>query len=728
VWPRSPGNRWIAALVYKSVKRQTLLACLCLACHLGLPDSSTAGPPASASSGTVPIVLLRRSARKPPDGSSADVLVAANLATDEIARRASALLSEPASYGQLVLRLDRYARTYLLRDPATTAARRATLAQPAFLFLSDRQGGYPADTFWLEQPDGTLKEMRDVTFVDTVVDAHDLVPGTIDGVTAIYAHELGHLVMAALAGPMPRRAASGVHFITIRTDAWYAFTEGWGEHFQPMSLDLVHDAALQAARARPATDVEQYWYGRFAHEEADGCIICPANLRFLRWHGPGEQRLRDAPLRANDFIHRVPLPLQLLTDRRPPFDVRMYRDIVPPAPAGALKNGPEMMETEGVIATLFYRLASDERLKTTYREAAFYEPFVQPGQADDLRRVGPQGVILPAENIYLKMFDVMHRSFKWGDWPAIEFVKAYAAQFPDEAAAVYDAFLDVTRGVTVERAALTRQSEPGYLAALRDRLLSGEVAIDANQGRPIWMVSPSMTFGMGVFRYFLAPGSITFDLNSADVGDLRDVPGISASLAAAIVESRESRGAFASVDDLAGIPGITPELLSRFKAMATRMTEQMARPRTGGGDPGWLKDLLVPLLRGSYYAAGAWQFGVALVLAGAAFGLTSWLIGALVPGALFGTTVPVRRWWRRSARGLARGMLAVSIPCLASVGLYARDILPSPAIMGALGLLFGVLVVLAPGAARRLSLNSRLAMARVVIATTAASAVMGLMY
>lgn len=637
-------------------------------------------------------------------------------------------MSDPSGYGQFALRLDRYARTYLLRDPSIPASQRAPLAEPAFLFLSDREGGFPANSFWLEQPDGTLKEMRDVTFVDMMIDERDLVPRAIDGLEQIYAHELGHLIMAALAGPTPRRASNAIHFVTVRTDAWTAITEGWGEHFQPMGLDFSSDARLRASRGLVVPELERRWYGRFAREQAEGCVICPANLRFLRWQGHGEQRMRDAPVRANHFIHQVGLPPSLMGEDRPAFEARMYRDVMPPGPGGALENASQMMASEGVIATLFYRLASDERLKNAYREAAFYEAFLQPDQVAELHRLGPQAVVSAAENIYLKMFDVMHRSFTWGNWPAIAFVSAYAKQFPGEASAVYDVFLDVTRGVTVDRAAHTRHVEPGYLAGLRDRLLAGEITIDAAQARPLWMVSPGMTFGMGIFRYFAVPSPFTFDLNAADVADLRSVSHVSAPVAEAIVLARESRRAFSSVDDLASVNGMTPDLLAQFRTMSRRMEERLAKPRTGGGDADWFSRLMVPLLRGSYYAAGAWQFGLALALGGTAFGLTGWVIGLLLPASRFGLPVSGRRWWRHAVRGFSLGVLAAIVPCLASVALYAWDVMPTPGNMTGLGVFLGTLVALGLLATRRLNMGNRLGIARVVLATTAASAVMGMMY
>ena len=661
----------------------------------------------------VPIVLLRRSSKKAPDGSGSDVLVPADPAKDALARRARAVVSDPRGFTQLALRLDRFAKNYLRGDPTTDARRRAVLDQPAFLFLSDRQGGFPAEHFWLEQPDGSLEEMRDVPFVDMVVDERDFAPGAVDGLEQIYAHELGHLIMASLAGPAPRKASSAMHFMTVRTDPWYAFTEGFGEHFQPMALDHYGSAASSATRNQAPSDSERFWYSRFAREETEGCWICPANLRLLWWQGRGEQRLRDAPLRENAFVHQLALPEGLRGDRRPAGEARMYRDVMPPAAGGPLKNASQMLSSEAVMATFFYRLASDARLRNSYREPPFYQAFLGEEHAADLARLGPAALISPAENVYLKAFDILHRRFEWSQAPAISFVSGWAAQFPDEAAAVYDVFLDVTRGVTVERAAFASHAAPGYLAGLRDRLLAGTGRIDGNLGRPLWMVSPGMSFGMGLYRYFLVPQSFTLDLNGADVADLRSVPGVSSAVAEAIVREREARGSFAAVGDLAGVPGVSKDLVARFASMHERMQERLKRPQQQMSNPTWFMNYVAMVIKGTYYAAGVWQFGRALVVAGLGYLLTMWLLGRLTgTGRIGGRRIGGRetsqsasgevsrppisgevsrpRRLRRALWALSRGAVAASVPCAISVGLYSQGIFPTMVNMAGLGLVLGI--------------------------------------
>ncbi len=675
---------------------RVLLALIITPLLLTVPvQVAPADPPTGQTSqpGVVPIVLLRRSAKPDPDKSGADVLMPAIPALDPIAARAVAIMTAPGGYSQLVLRLNQRAKSYLSRNAAWPQAQRAALAEPAYLFLSDRQGGFPSESFWLEQPDGSLARKNGVQFVDTVVDGRDMEPGNIGGLEAIYAHELGHLIMAALADSAPQHASSALHFSTVKTDAWTAFKEGWGEHFQAMSLDHCPGASWQSDRGQPASAFEQTWYDRFAREQIDGCWICPANLRFLRWQGPAEQRLRDEPIRRNLFIHRRALPGSFLDGRRPAREARMYRDVMPPSADGTLKNGPEMMASESVIAALFYRLASDDRLRNTYRTPAFYEAFLSPGQATIAPDSNLRDLVAPAENVYLKLFDVFHQHFTWGDWPAIELVKAYAARFPDEAGAIYDVFLDVTRGVTVEQDATRRHAEPGYLAGMRDRLMTGRARLDGNMGRPLWVVVPGIEFGMGLYRYFAVPTSLTFDVNAADVVDLLSVPGVSPALAAAIVRHRDEHGLFAGIDALAGVPGMTADLLDEFRGMRSRMEARMNRTDVRRSDSGFLKDYLAFIVKGSYYAAAAWQFGRALVVAGlgvalvwAAFG---WWVGT--PGSSK-TPAPAasrRRWWRRGLRALGRGVAAAVVPCLISVAMYAASVFPSPGRMLVAGAVWG---------------------------------------
>jgi hypothetical protein len=536
--------------------------------------------------------------------------------------------------------------------------------------------------------------------------------------------------MAALAGPAPRKASSAMHFITVRTDAWYAFTEGFGEHFQPMSLDLASGSHAATRPSVPLPSRVQQWQQRFAREQERGCYVCPANLRFLHWHGAGEQWLRDGALRENAFIYESALPSRLAGDDRPAFEAQMYRDVMPPRPGGSLRNPVQMLESEGVIATLFHRLVSDRRLRETYREPEFYRPFLSPEQQVTLAASGPAGVITPAENVYLKLFAVMREHFSWDPWPAISLVNGYAAAYPDEAAAIYDVFLSVTKGVTVDRTARERHGQPGYLESLRDGLVKREVLLDAALPPALWMQASGFSLGMGLYRYFPVPQPFSFDLNAADVPDLRIGAGVSAETARAIIAAREARGGFRAVSELSGIPGVTPELVGRLQAMHLRMQERFAKAAPVRSDAGWVRDYLVLMLKGCYHVAAAWQLGRAMFFAGLGLLAVGFVATRLAPAPRTPPALPPerRRRFRRAAGAMLRAMAIASVPTAASVALYAAGIIPTPGNMAAVGLILGAAWSLVLFARRRSGGSDQRSLLGTMAAAVVMAVIVGALY
>ncbi|MFZ6029000.1 MAG: ComEA family DNA-binding protein [Chloroflexota bacterium] len=537
-----------------------------------------------------PFVILRRSRLPPPPGQSGDVLVAADLENDTLARRAAEILNDPQSYPHFALRLRRLANNYLEQQGF------ARPDEPTYLFISDRQGGFPAQGFWLETPGGALLEKQGVAFVDMAFDESDLAGERWGGFAEIFAHELGHIILRDLAGQPTQKYSNAVHFVTVRTDPWYAFDEGWGEHFQPAALAASGNSAMLAQRDTPWPTAESGWYARFAGEQAQGCFFCPANLSLLFWQGRSEQQLRDGAVRANLFAHQSTLPASLQSERRPYYDAMLYRDLVPPDADAPLKNGSQMLASEGVIATLFYRLVNDRRLQNTWREAEFYQAFEYGSEKPQMR-------FTPQENVYLKLFAVFATTLDWdsgtGAPPAIQIIEGYARRYPDEAEAMYDVFLEVTHGVTVAPTGADLES-------LRQRLLNGEAGLHDNLGPALWLSNSDFKGGFGIFRYFPLRPPYTFDLNAADAADLRSVPGVDQALAARIIQAREAHGHFHSLDELAHIEGMTPELRQRFDTMQADMRQQLQE--TQQDDPG-LASLMLWLLIGSYLAAAIFQAG-----------------------------------------------------------------------------------------------------------------------
>jgi len=65
----------------------------------------------------------------------------------------------------------------------------------------------------------------------------------------------------------------------------------------------------------------------------------------------------------------------------------------------------------------------------------------------------------------------------------------------------------------------------------------------------------------------IAASTISLDLNAADAGTLRQLPGVGPHLAARIVDHRDKHGPFQRIDDLRAVHGIGPATVERLRHM-----------------------------------------------------------------------------------------------------------------------------------------------------------------
>jgi hypothetical protein len=468
------------------------------------------------------------------------------------------------SFAQQVLRLDRYARNLLLHEPGRGGEQRLT--EPMYLLLSGEEGGFARYGFWLEDLRGG-RQLVMAGYVDLVVDEEDVASGNLE---EIFSHELGHLILKSLLGDLSSGPSRKMHQSMTVTDYPTAFDEGYAEHFQPLVRDAADNAYLrELSKGATATDLNLLWLSRL------------------------DQQLRTDGVKRNLFIHRKALPAMALQADPDRYQLYLDSETSPDFLSDELKNAQEMMACEGVIATLFYRLANDDRLRSQYREAGFYQQFLPRGVSS----AEIKDAISPYENVNLKLFAAMRRvaveSVDAHRPLIIEIPKAYASLFPEEAEAIYGVFLKTTQGATASQELATafegaavagrrgdieafRQRSGAAFSLLRtitDQVAHGKLALEANLGSELWVLNSSFKIAAAVWeRDRTLP--LTVNLNTATEAELMTLPGVHLATARRMVAERRARGFFRSLDELRVAAGLSPDLLKSLAEMSAQMQRQ----------------------------------------------------------------------------------------------------------------------------------------------------------
>lgn len=516
------------------------------------------------------------------------------------------------------------------------AGRRAV--QPAYLCLTDNQGGFPRSGFIL---DGTPN--RDLSYVD--LHRRSVLAGRAGAIDQIFPHELLHLILRDLAGEPRDGPSSQVHAIGVATDRTTALNEGFAEHAQVMAIDDQDAMTATAAiahdlQARDAAFVRLAEYRRAL--TARWSIAPRARMTFPFWFSQGEQVLRYHAVRSNLFARE---PGGTALSARSAYDAYLLDNTLPGDPNAPLRPLSRLIATEGVISALFVRWVSAPAIRRAYVEDGFYARFGVSAAAVD-----------PLDNAYLKLFAAMRE----GSHDMLALARVYYRLFPADRDAV---------------------------AAVLHDVLGVSGLDDVPQ---VWLANADTPHGLSLFDQFRGVRRVhSFDLNSASAADLIGVRGVDGLQARAIL----AHAPYSSVADLARVPGLDDDLRGRFVQMEARMRA----PRTTGvADEGALsmRTVLAPyvwraleVLAGcAFFAALAygritrarwWRAALNGLAATSAGLLVGWSVdpgtGALallMPTVLFGLPAAVwRGWrtrsWRAAAIVLTAWAAAAVVPALA---------------------------------------------------------------
>ena len=229
-----------------------------------------------------------------------------------------------SNFGMLILQLDQLSRPYSKIEQGCDQLKNKTL-----LFLSDEDGGYARHGFWL-QTDNAPAVYCDRLYVDMTVSARDISNGKF---LEVFAHEMAHVYLRRLKGELPPSPSVRFHNVLAVTDYQTAFDEGFGIYFQTLAAAFAkHDGLRARIEGRTTTTGAETWFSNM-----DG-------------------RERIFGVMHNKFVFEKLLPAKLT-----PAEAYQHESL-----AGSyshqLKNAQAMLSSEGVIATLFYRLATAPEL------------------------------------------------------------------------------------------------------------------------------------------------------------------------------------------------------------------------------------------------------------------------------------------------------------------------------------------------------------------------------
>ncbi|TNE56037.1 MAG: helix-hairpin-helix domain-containing protein [Bacteroidetes bacterium] len=405
---------------------------------------------------------------------------------------------------------------------------RLDLPEPAYLALTNKDGGFAKFGFVLETPSGDVVK-PDAPYVDITLDRATAPPDRLMSFTQLYPHEVGHVFVHLLCSEdsvSSNTRSVDMHFFSVVTDYSTAFNEGFAEHIENVSRTLEQNDSI---RAGIQADVEKI---RLSTAASTGGFrrdfIYPWRLGYykasmLNWFQKFEDYKRYQYAYNGDIRYKnATLPLS------DPEDRLTYRNSGVEIDRANMRNLVQRCASEGAVSAFFTQLFASD-LPERYREPAFYRPFLS-----DTNTIvqTPETYFSPLQNQFMKYFYVMSNYVVENNSAKaqlIDFIDGYMETFPGEAATVRAVF----------RQALGTE----YSNTLPP---------------PMWVLVKEHAHRLLTFDPFgaITVPFYTFDLNAAETEDLLTIPGIDSDAAAIIVRYREAHGFFTDWEQVKAIPGL----------------------------------------------------------------------------------------------------------------------------------------------------------------------------
>ena len=395
----------------------------------------------------------------------------------------------------------------------------------SWLMLSQEDGGYARWGFWLDE-DGQRRYI-DEPMVDLVVDADSVADGSFE---EIFAHELGHVMLRRLL-PLPDGYSRTPHHSFSTTDQPTAFDEGYATHFQALARQHTRNAQLRAQD-----------------------MGVSARTYVPLWQSNLDRAYRIDGVRHNWFVHRqVPLP-----GDGGAADALERRELSTLFDREHVKSAPQMLASEGAVATFFYRwLGAGDGTPAALRTR--YAPLFNGLKA-------MRGDTLTADTPLL---------------PALASTLVRTA--PDAGKRLAQVLVETSYGALASPAlaaqseALARIGRSGdgkaFVPALKAarQAMAAEVAavqahpekLAAQAGPALWLKHPTRTLATGE-----QPAPLFIDLNTAEAEHLATLPGLAPATVHKALASRRQDGNFRSLQEFARRAGLADTQRKALETMA----------------------------------------------------------------------------------------------------------------------------------------------------------------
>jgi len=412
--------------------------------------------------------------------------------------------------------------------------------QPAYLALTENQGGYARKGFYLKRGEVRLNKVN-TPYVDITTGAATAGLAKLMSFSQLYPHEMAHVMFHMLSpedSTQSNTYSVDMHFFSLVTDYSTAFNEGFAEHMENLSRLMEANAEIKSGILKDIETIEKTSIQAINGFERD--LKYPIRVGYykasmLNWYQKYEDYKRHVHALNGDIRYKNSTIQTFRVE-----DQLTYRNSGVKVNMDEFRNMVQVHSTEGVISSFFTYLSTSD-LANNYQDISFYKNFII--DSTNLNQ-SPEKLFTPLQNQFMKYFHVLHNFVVANNSSGSQlddFIAGYLLSFPADSAELCSIFKKTT----------------------------GQTYTDVLPPS-IWLMVEDYNHRLLTFDPYgaITVPLYTFNLNAAGAEDLQTFKGLSRSDAEKIITYRDRIGFFSDLDQLKSVPGIQSELIEMIVSSA----------------------------------------------------------------------------------------------------------------------------------------------------------------